>query len=47
LISQYFYYSAFSVLELWRSGEVAGEWIFFMISLMAVIDMKAFAICED
>ena len=23
------------------------EWIFFMISLMAVIDMKAFAICED
>jgi hypothetical protein len=50
LISQYFYCSAFSVLELWRSGEVTeqhSEWVFFMGSLMAVIDMKALAILED
>jgi len=37
--------------QFWNYGEVVklqhSEWIFFMISLMAVIDMKAFSICED
>ena len=37
--------------QFWNYGEVVklqhSEWICFMISLMAVIDMKAFAICED
>jgi len=37
--------------QFWNYGEVVklqhSEQIFFMISLMAVIDMKAFAICED
>jgi hypothetical protein len=48
LISQYFYCSAF---QFWNYGEVVklqqSEWVFFLGSLMAVIDMKALAILED
>ena len=41
----------FCIFQFLNYGEVVklqhSEWIFFMISLMAVIDMKAFSICED